>query len=92
MGSYVYPDWANVLGWMMAGAPVAIILGIMVYQICAGPSDMSIPKVRVRSEIIDQIWRTPLIDQLCDHPHLYQICDGPSDRSIPKIRTRIELI
>ncbi|XP_055936488.1 sodium- and chloride-dependent glycine transporter 1-like isoform X3 [Argiope bruennichi] len=33
-GNYVFPDWANVVGWVIAFFPVVVIVFLMFYKIC----------------------------------------------------------
>ena len=33
MGSYVYPDWGNALGWLMVVFPVIMIPGGFIYHL-----------------------------------------------------------
>lgn len=34
---YVYPLWANILGWFIASSSVAMIPGVAIYKICVTP-------------------------------------------------------
>lgn len=34
---YVYPVWANVLGWLIATSSIAMIPGIAIYKIIVTP-------------------------------------------------------
>lgn len=34
---YVYPTWANVLGWCIAGSSIAMIPAVAIYQIVVTP-------------------------------------------------------
>lgn len=34
IGTYIYPAWANGVGWVIAFLPVAIIVFIALYKIC----------------------------------------------------------
>lgn len=33
-GSYVYPNWANAVGWVIAFFPVVVIILMMLYKLC----------------------------------------------------------
>lgn len=39
--NYIYPVWANVLGWMIAMSSVCMIPGMAVYQLCITPGTFS---------------------------------------------------
>jgi solute carrier family 6 dopamine transporter-like protein 3 len=34
---YVYPVWANVLGWVIAGSSIAMIPGMAIYKLATTP-------------------------------------------------------
>ena len=38
---YVYPEWANVLGWFIAGSSIAMIPAVALYQIAITPGSFS---------------------------------------------------
>ena len=38
--SYVYPVWANVLGWIIAGSSIAMIPGIAIYKLVVTPGTL----------------------------------------------------
>lgn len=38
---YVYPTWANVLGWTIAGSSIAMIPAVAIYQIIITPGTLS---------------------------------------------------
>ncbi|KAK2168161.1 hypothetical protein LSH36_20g15015 [Paralvinella palmiformis] len=44
LGSYVYPLWANVLGWIVAVAPVIAVPLVMIYKICSAPAELTFVK------------------------------------------------
>lgn len=37
LGDYVYPTWANALGWILSGTSMLAIPVVAVYQICRTP-------------------------------------------------------
>ncbi|CAH1787244.1 unnamed protein product [Owenia fusiformis] len=41
-GHYVYPAWANILGWLMALMPVLIVPTVAIYKICTTSTDKTI--------------------------------------------------
>jgi solute carrier family 6 dopamine transporter-like protein 3 len=43
--TYVYPVWANVLGWVIAGSSIAMIPGMAIYKLASTPGTL----VQVRS-------------------------------------------
>ncbi|CAB3379347.1 Hypothetical predicted protein [Cloeon dipterum] len=50
--SYVYPTWANVLGWAIAGSSVFMIPGMAIYKIIVTPGTL-----RERLRILTTPWR-----------------------------------
>ncbi|KAG8230248.1 hypothetical protein J437_LFUL009786 [Ladona fulva] len=51
-GDYVYPVWANVLGWLIAGSSVMMIPGVAIYKIIVTPGTLS-----QRIKILTTPWR-----------------------------------
>ncbi|XP_071446953.1 sodium-dependent dopamine transporter [Hetaerina americana] len=51
-GDYVYPVWANVLGWMIAGSSVMMIPGMAIYKIITTPGTL-----KQRLKILTTPWR-----------------------------------
>ncbi|CAG7711382.1 unnamed protein product [Allacma fusca] len=49
---YVYPHWANVLGWLIASSSVAMIPGMAIYKIIVTPGTL-----RQRLKILTTPWR-----------------------------------
>ncbi|TPP61030.1 Transporter, partial [Fasciola gigantica] len=41
LGDYIYPTWANALGWTLSGTSMLAIPGVAVYQICRTPGSFS---------------------------------------------------
>jgi solute carrier family 6 dopamine transporter-like protein 3 len=37
---YVYPLWANVLGWIIAGSSIAMIPGVAIYKLVVTPGTL----------------------------------------------------
>ncbi|KOB75526.1 Transporter [Operophtera brumata] len=49
-GHYVYPMWADAVGWTLGVLPVVVVVLMAVNQICSGPDDLTImEKARVLS-------------------------------------------
>jgi solute carrier family 6 dopamine transporter-like protein 3 len=48
-GQYVYPVWANVLGWVIAGSSIAMIPGMAIYKLATTPG--TVMQVRSPSTI-----------------------------------------
>ncbi|XP_013135255.1 PREDICTED: sodium- and chloride-dependent glycine transporter 1-like isoform X2 [Papilio polytes] len=47
-GQYVYPMWADAVGWTLGVLPVVVVVLMAVDQICSGPDDLTImEKARV---------------------------------------------
>ena len=46
LGNYIYPLWANVLGWIVALAPVVAVPIIMIYKLSTAPSNMNLKEVK----------------------------------------------
>jgi solute carrier family 6 dopamine transporter-like protein 3 len=38
--SYVYPMWANALGWIIAGSSIAMIPGVAIYKLITTPGTL----------------------------------------------------
>jgi solute carrier family 6 dopamine transporter-like protein 3 len=38
--SYVYPAWANALGWFIAGSSIAMIPGVAIYKLVSTPGTL----------------------------------------------------
>ena len=45
LGEYVYPLWANILGWLVALAPIVAVPLVMVYKLCTAPEQLSLMEV-----------------------------------------------
>ncbi|CAB3224940.1 unnamed protein product [Arctia plantaginis] len=41
-GSYVYPMWADAIGWTLGVLPVVVVVLMAIDQICSGPDDLTI--------------------------------------------------
>lgn len=46
-GHYVYPTWADAVGWVVGVLPVVVVVLMAVDQICSGPDDLTIMEVRL---------------------------------------------
>lgn len=44
-GLYVYPTWADAVGWTIGVLPVVVVVLMAVNQICSGPDDLTIMEV-----------------------------------------------
>ena len=47
LGTYVYPGWANAIGWCMALAPVIAVPVTMGYKLCTTKADLPFSKVGI---------------------------------------------
>ncbi|CAK1578313.1 unnamed protein product [Parnassius mnemosyne] len=54
-GHYVYPMWADAVGWTLGVLPVVVVVLMAVDKICSGPDDLTImEKARVLSRPTDE--------------------------------------
>ncbi|XP_061706021.1 sodium- and chloride-dependent glycine transporter 1-like [Cydia pomonella] len=59
-GHYIYPKWADAIGWVLGVLPVAVVLIMAVDKICSGPDDLTImEKCRVLARPTDE-WGPPV--------------------------------
>lgn len=63
-GYYVYPMWADAVGWILGVLPVIVVVLMAIDQICSGPDDLTIMEVTISIELnLDQYG---IIDRFLD--------------------------
>ncbi|GBP59507.1 Sodium- and chloride-dependent glycine transporter 2 [Eumeta japonica] len=50
-GHYVYPMWADAVGWTLGVLPVVVVVLMAVDQICSGPDDLTIMEYNARNSV-----------------------------------------